>query len=318
MNQSANNSGKDILDDIARLLPTLPRAQRKIGEYVLSHPNEIPAVDIELLAQASGASQATIVRFARSLGLEGYAELRREISKSLGATHALHLTGADVPLTVDPGADLMSIAQGTIGISIAVLEDTFRKLDADALNEAFETLQSARHVYLVGVGSSAPIAMDGAQRLRRLGLHSVAIVDPHEQIVAACGLEKGDVVLAISYSGQTRDTIDAVKLAKEKGAKTLALTCFAESMLAKTADIVLIGGIRRGSPAGETLASRVSQLMILDVLCVLLAIKRDGVLARVTQIEEELAKKRYERRGTSGVNQPRSSSQHDIEGGDRA
>ncbi len=134
--------------------------------------------------------------------------------------------------------------------------------------EAARLLMHARkHIEVYGIGSSALIAEDAAFRFMKLGFPASAVRDSYIGGVSALMLDSDCAALAISYTGRTRDLIKTMTIAKEKGAKTMCITCFADSPLAKLCDISLI------AVSGEALVnklatvSRIAQLMVVDTIC---------------------------------------------------
>src|SRR5262249_14798406 len=147
-------------------------------------------------------------------------------------------------------------------------------LDEQSLERVVEALLKATEVYLVGFGSSTPIALDLYQRLLRLGVRAGACSDPHILTVITTNLERTAVLFGITYSGQSRDLVDALKAAKARKATTIVLTSNGGATAARLADILLISAVHPEMAARETVATRISQLAIVDVLCTALALKR--------------------------------------------
>jgi RpiR family carbohydrate utilization transcriptional regulator len=127
-------------------------------------------------------------------------------------------------------------------------------------------------VLFVGVGTSAPLAQDAAYRLLTLGIRAQAPPDVHVQHVAARLLGPGDACFAVSHTGQTRETIAAMRAAREAGATTIAVTSFSHSPLTEIAEIVLVAGSRETAFRIEAMASRIAHITVLDAIFVSLAL----------------------------------------------
>ena len=112
------------------------------------------------------------------------------------------------------------------------------------------------------------------QRLLRLGVRAGVCSDPHILTVITTNLERPAVLFGITYSGQSRDLVDALKAAKARKATTIVLTSNGGATAARLADILLISAVHPEMAARETVATRISQLAIVDVLCTALALKR--------------------------------------------
>ena len=86
------------------------------------------------------------------------------------------------------------------------------------------------------------------------------------QAMSACMMTERDVAVAISYSGSTKDTIDAAKAAKGRGAKVISLTRFVKSPLTQYSDLTLLCGATEGPFQGGSLSAKLSQLFLLDII----------------------------------------------------
>jgi DNA-binding MurR/RpiR family transcriptional regulator len=134
------------------------------------------------------------------------------------------------------------------------------------LKKAVRVLQQARQIDIYGVATSGIVAQDLYQKLVRIGKRTNMFTDSHMQITSAATLAEGDAVLAISYSGETPEIIDALRCAKERGATVISLTKYGPNKLASLSHIQLFtstleAGIRRGD-----MASRIAQLYVVDIL----------------------------------------------------
>ncbi|WP_254660825.1 SIS domain-containing protein [Bacillus sp. FJAT-27225] len=105
--------------------------------------------------------------------------------------------------------------------------------------KALKLLTDARRIYIFGLGSSGLAAQELNYRLSRMGFVCEAVTDPHLMIIRSTLLVKGDLLVAFSRSGQTRDLITSVKKAKGNGAKLVSLTAYGNTYLTKLSDEVL-------------------------------------------------------------------------------
>jgi DNA-binding MurR/RpiR family transcriptional regulator len=117
-----------------------------------------------------------------------------------------------------------------------------------------------------GLGASALIARDAAQKFLRIGKMCFAFDDHHMQATSAVSLTEQDVVVGISYSGETREIIDVLTLAKETGATVMSLTKCSANSVAELADIKLYTSSLEKSIRSGAMASRIAQLNVIDIL----------------------------------------------------
>jgi DNA-binding MurR/RpiR family transcriptional regulator len=252
----------NILYAIRERLPNLYRKERTLAAYIAEHPHEATRANITELAEKSGASTATITRFCKSMHFDGFTDFKLKLAEELASPSEHEHTYQDIVA----GNSLPSIVAAMEANHIRSITDTTRLLDYATLKKAIRALGAARQVDLYGVATSGLVAQDAYQKLVRIGKRAFASSDPHLQITSATNLEPGDVAFGISYSGETLETLDAIRCAKERGAVTISLTKYGTNSLASLADIPLFAssleeGMRRGD-----MASRIAQLHVIDIL----------------------------------------------------
>jgi len=253
------------IDLITGHLNTLSTAERKVGEFVLANVKEVAAFTVAETAQAAGVSEATVVRFCRSVGYKGYLDFRFELVKMLGDP-VRNLHG-----DIEPNDDIAKIAERTIYSGIASLRDTLAIIDADAIESAVKAAKEAGYIMIVGVGTSAPFALDLYHKLIRLGLNCEALTDPYTQLIKIALLSPGDMVIALTHSGASAEPVDALRYARERGAVTVAITGSVPSPITHHSDIILQYGARETRL--EPVIARIAQLAICDVFFMSLAMQ---------------------------------------------
>jgi DNA-binding MurR/RpiR family transcriptional regulator len=262
------NGRATVLARIGTLAPSLRESERKIADYVRANPAATIHRSIGDLADATGTSEATVIRFAQRLGYAGYAAFKIELALELqrhGATGDEDLGAA---------SDVATVKRRVLRANVESLDDTLQLLDDATLEQAVDALVAARRIEVYGVGSSAALAHDAYALLMQLGLPIVAVVDPHLQVMSAVQLGPGDVAFAISASGSSRDTVEALQLAREAGATCICLTRYARSMITRVADVTLLAPARPATVGVHQLIGRVAQLAVIDVLAAAIAVKR--------------------------------------------
>lgn len=243
-------------------MPALTPSLQRIGRVILDQPTEIIHMTVSDLAEHAGTSVATVVRFCQDIGLKGFADLKiRLAAESIPPERGLHedVTGTDTPAAV-----LDKILRSTA----QAITDALGTVDAHSFTEAVGVLARAQRLLVVAVGTSSPLAQDAAYRFRTAGLPAEAPLDPHVQHVSAGLLQPADACLAISHTGQTRETLASTTAAKHAGAATIALTSFYRSPLTKIAGTCLVAGSRETNFRVEAMSSRIIHSTVLDALYV--------------------------------------------------
>ncbi len=260
--------GTDILVVIRALLPSLARVEQRVAQQVLADPFGTAMQSISELATVCDTSATTVVRFCRAIGLRGYPELRIALASAAAQSRSSAAGPVhDIILDDDPAAIVRKIAHA----DAMAVTDTAKHLDIDILIRIVGELAVARRIDIYGVGASGYVALDLQQKLQRIGKPAFAWPDPHMAITSAALLGPADVAVALSHTGTTADTIDALREAADNGAKTVAITNFPRSPITATASYVLLTAARETAFRSGAMTSRIAQLTVVDCLFVVLA-----------------------------------------------
>jgi DNA-binding MurR/RpiR family transcriptional regulator len=251
---------------IRAVAPSLRPAQRRVAEAVLHDPAGTAELPIGRLAQRCATSVATVMRFCRSVGFHGYPELRLALARETGREAAGE--GAVLSPDIDRDDSLADIVAKIAFNDAAAVQDTAATLDLDALAGAVGAVAAARRIDVYGIGASGFAGQDLHQKLHRIGLLAFAWPDPHAALTSAALLDADCVAIGISHTGSTVDTVDALRAARESGARTIAITNFVPSPLTAHADLVLATAARETTFRSGAMASRIAQLAVIDCLFV--------------------------------------------------
>jgi DNA-binding MurR/RpiR family transcriptional regulator len=265
------DAGDDILVTVRALLPNLAPVEQRVAHQVLADPFGTAMQAISELAAQCGTSATTVVRFCRAVGLRGYPELRIALAAAAAHADRTASAGREPSHDIMAGDDAATIAQKIARADARAVTDTARHLDIGTLVEVVGVLASARRIDIYGVGASGYVALDLQQKLQRIGKPAFAWPDPHMAITSAALLSPDDVVVALSHTGTTADTIDAMREAGGHGARTVAITNFPRSPITTTADFVLLTAARETAFRSGAMTSRIAQLTVVDCLFVVLA-----------------------------------------------
>lgn len=206
-----------------------------------------------------------IVKVAKKLGFHGFRDFREAM------VNYMQSDVASLHREISPDDSSADIVRKVFNTSMQALEETMSILDIETFDRAADLLHSARQRDFYGLGGSAQIARDVSHKFLRIGLRSSVFDDTHMMLMSAALLGPKDVVVAFSHSGATTAVIEAARLARQSGARIIALTNYATAPLAEIADIALCS-TAQGSPLlGENAAARIAQLNIMDAIFVAVA-----------------------------------------------
>lgn len=236
--------------------------ERIIEEYIVENKEEIPRLSVNGLATKSHTSDASVLRFCKTLGYRGYRDFIVAVSTALGSADKEESAYTDI----QPGDDLQTIISNVSRNNSRSIEDTLRILDREAVQRSVDLLRKAERIDFYGVGASGLVCMDAQQKFSRIGKICFAYTDGHSQLTAASLLRKGDVAVLISNSGDTLDILNTLEVAKRSGATIVAVTRYVKSELASQADLLLNFSTPEITIRSGAMGSRIAMLTIIDIL----------------------------------------------------
>jgi DNA-binding MurR/RpiR family transcriptional regulator len=285
---------------VRALMPSLAPAERRVAECVLADPGAVAASTIASLARQCATSETTVIRFCRAVGFTGYPALRLALAAEAGRNAVGNSNGTDVSGDIGADDNLDEVVAKIAFADARAVEETAEQLDLDALHEVIDALVAARRVDVYGVGASGFVALDLQQKLHRIGRIAFAWTDPHIALTSAALLTASDVAVAVSHTGATQDTLDALALARRAGATTVAITNFPRSPLARVADHVLTTAARETTFRSGATASRLAQLTVVDCVFVGLAQRTYETSQRALDLTHDALRNRRAGRKPAG------------------
>ncbi len=260
-----------VLARLRAKLPEFTGALRRVAEQVLTDPAGASRATIVELAERSHTSPATITRFCRAVGFEGYADLRLAIAGETGRAARSAGWVVDIGREIEPGDPLERVLGQIMAADTRAMQDTAAMTDLAEVERAADAIAAAERVDIYGASGSALVGAEMQFSLHRIGIAAWSWPDVHNGLASAALLRSGDVALGISHSGQTRETIEMVAEAGSRGATTVALTSFPRSPLADVADVVLTTATQATTFRPDSLSARHPQLVVLDLLYIAVA-----------------------------------------------
>ncbi len=250
----------DIISCITDRFMALTATEKRIARFILDDVAAAAELPIAELARLTGSSQASVTRFARTLDCKDVRELKMRLAQSLAVGQRFIL---DVP-------DLEGV-QGIYESIISVLDTNRRALNSEILGKAVGWMSRARQILAIGMGGGSTICAQELQhRLFRLGLPVVNQSDGMLVRMMCAAVAPRDVVIALSLGGYTQELTDSAAIARQYGAKVVAITP-QETPLAKQSDLVLPLVVQENDYIFKPSTSRYAMLAMVDVLATELA-----------------------------------------------
>ena len=238
----------------------LTKSGRMVADYLIHHADEAQYLSISSLARACNVAEATVFRFCRALGFEGYHEMRIALAQ---ANVTASLINQSEP---EPGTATAKLCEHASAMFITAINGTQNALSPDAVDQAVDLLRAAKQVFCLGQGGSMLLANDICARFSSLSNKFRTAGDSHLQLLSASLMTEEDVVLFVSYSGATRDMMETLRTAKASGAKIILLTHYEDSPGAALADVVLLCGAQESPLDSGSIPIKVAVLYVAEVL----------------------------------------------------
>ena len=256
---------EDIFSILIRNYNNLTRSETKVAEYILRHKQQVPMQSISELATACNVSEATVSRFCHSAGCSSFNEFRLAVVQAISGSDVVGMN-TDLYSTILPTDSVEQKCRKLCNVSTEALQQTLNELEVDRIEEAVELFSTARSVYCFGQGNSSIVAEDAWGRFSCVSSKFHYISNANLQATTAELLGEGDVVLYFSFSGAVRELIEMGKVLEKTKAKLVLVTRFPNSPGAQYADLLLICGANEAPQQQGSIAAKIGQLFIVDVL----------------------------------------------------
>ncbi len=291
---NAESVSLEIHETLARInsaMPSLRPAEQRVAQFILANPRLAVEMSVTEIARAVDTSETSVIRLAKALGFAGFRGLKLAVATEIPANYV------NVYQDLKPGESMETVATVFFSCVLRAFTDTASLMDFDSLRKAVELVDRGGKVVCVGSGASGYVALDAQQKLLRVNVQAWAFTDPHEQLASAARLGAGDTVIAISHSGYTSDVIEAVKVAKERGAAAVAIVGDPASELAKASDVVLVAASHEVPLKSGTVVSRLTQLAVVDTIALGIASRhQEEIVAQFRTMQTVLNRSRSKNR----------------------
>jgi RpiR family carbohydrate utilization transcriptional regulator len=279
------NTNLRLLTYLQGILATFNPTDRLIADCILADPEKVISSSIAEIKRRSGASVGSIVGFCRRLGLKGFADFKIALARDLAQSG---LSAADTPQNG-------SLFERVLQFHAQSLVETLQVNAKTAFERVSQVLEKGRRIEFFSIGLSYPVAYTAYCKFSLIGLQASSQFDSHIQLINATQLKSGDVGFGISCSGSTRETIQCLEAAKANGATTICLTNALKSPITACSDLQLYATPSEINYFQAPLASRITQLAVIDALFVSIALKnKNKTAARLQHSGEERLKRRWD------------------------
>lgn len=255
------NQSQSVLDCITVLYDQLFDAEKKIAKFILNNPNKVVDMTVSELAEISDVSIASVSRFCRKVGLKGFAQLKISLAQELVDTHKSGEVSNDISVDNIPQS-----LQNILANKVTELKQTVNLINTDEFREILEGIRDASRVQVIAVGNTIPVAIDAAFKFNELGIPTTAGTIWETQLSYSFTLGKGDVLIAISNSGESDKVLEAVKIANNNKAMTIGITNSPHSAIGEEVQYHITTATREKLFLDEFCFSRVSASTVIEII----------------------------------------------------
>lgn len=238
------------------------KSDRILIQYIREHPAEVPYTAIAELAQKSGVGESTITRFAKKMDCENLHEFKVKLAEELSQRKSQQIINSNIAFD-EPA---FVTGQKLLAADINVLEKTLASMPEGIIERCAETLMHAKEISFIGLGNSGFTAMDSAYKFFRIGLRCRGYDNSHDMIMAAALAKPGDLFVAVSHSGESREILQTVRLARQNGAGSIAITAESDSGIAGEAAAILSYAAKETVLETGSVTTKMAQIFVMDLI----------------------------------------------------
>lgn len=212
----------DIISRINEHYPRMSKSQRVIAAYIEEHYDQAVFMTAAKMGQTLGISESTVVRFAASIGYDGYPELQKALEEWVkDKINSVQKMGVKYG-----GSTQSEILTSVMNADMEKIQDTISNLDPAAFETAVDTILEAENIYIIGLRSCEPLAdflqfylnmIRGNVKL----IKTTSVTEIFEQMIR---IGEKDAIIGISFPRYSMRTLKAMEFANDRNAKVITIT----------------------------------------------------------------------------------------------
>lgn len=281
--------GNNILGRIRSVLDDLPNSEKKIGEYILTNPEETIKMTTAQLGEAAESNSTAVIRLCNRIGINGFTKLKVNLSAEIVSVDEAGYA------EIKPDENTYTIKSKLLGNAFKSMEETLALMDEDDIERITELIYNASIVYVYGVGASRLVAENIVQKWSRIGKVMICPTDDHQLVALLTAAPKNALLFSVSSSGETKEIITLIKIAEKNNVRTIGLTQFGHNTLSQKVSYHLQTVKTQDTSANSIVTNSLhAQIIAVDVLFYTYASKDfNNVSEKIKRSREELV--RYKR-----------------------
>ena len=251
-----------ILDKFNNPEIKMSKSHKALVKYIKENINTVAYKSISEIAKENNIGEATVTRFVKRIGFNNFQEFKLSVAKEFYSKFDENIINP----SITENDDLFDVAYKLVKSSVDVLENNLKNLDIDKINECIEYILNAKKVYFIGIGYSGNIATEYSYKFMRIGINCNSFTDGHTMIILSSIMDKDDLILAISHTGNTKEIIRASELASKNNTKIVSITSDEKSQLSQISNISISYISNESLFETGSLSTKTSQTFLLDLI----------------------------------------------------
>lgn len=239
----------------------LTTSEKKLANFVVANGPKAQKMSISELAEECGVAEATVSRFCRRLEYPGFGAFKLALAGGSGRSAPSPLNGE-----IRSEDSVTEMCRKLAGADIEAITETQELIRSEDIRTVADAILDADKVICMGQGGSMLMAQETAHLFSTAFSGFFPVNDSHMQAITVSQLTERDMILYFSYSGSTKELLDLLRIARARGVKSLLITRYPNSPGAALADLVLQCGSIEGPLQLGSVAARIAQLYLVDVL----------------------------------------------------
>ncbi|MGX7149486.1 MurR/RpiR family transcriptional regulator [Enterococcus ureasiticus] len=226
-------SGENIQGRIISMLDVMPNSERKIGKAILDNPSKVIEMTASELSAEAGTSPASVIRFCKKIDVPSFTQLKIRLSAEI-----------EMPVyegysDITANESVNEIKSKLLGNAYQSMQETVALLNEQRVETIVDLLVKAPIIYVFGIGASYLVAENIAQKWNRIGKTVVCVQDSHVLVTILVSAPKDAVFFCVSHSGETKEVLRLLDVAKKHQLKTIGLSQFGNNTLTNQAEYSL-------------------------------------------------------------------------------
>ena len=252
-----------IIDKLEKPSFKVTKSDKLLIKYIQENIEDVSYMPISQIAKESNIGEATITRFSKKMGFGSLQDFKVTLAQEISISNK---SKTIINSNIENDEPAIDTAKKLLSSNITTLEKTVDLINNQDIHNCANMIINARRIYFVGIGYSGIIAQDSNYKFMRIGLNCVSFDSSHTMIMMASIMEKDDLLIAISHTGETDAIIKTVELAKQNNVDVISITQNQESKLKDISDVNLAYVSEETILETGSISSKLAQIFLLDLI----------------------------------------------------